>query len=131
MSFSLFHISDSTLLIKDSLSNSFSNSSYFDEGAVKSYFNYLLRCMTYSKDTEFSVKRSLRSVSYKKTKFTQRYLECGPLSALNLIMSLSHTSEFLCSYTLREYDMSLTNFKHVIQAIFDDGIIPANKIVFK
>ena len=122
-------IQKSTLQIVDSLSSSFADSQYFDESSVKLYFNYILRIMTYSKDSEFSAKRTLRKVVYKKTKFTQIYLECGVISSLNLIFSLSHTIEFLTTYTIREYDLSLSNFKQLVQVVLSDGVIPQNKIV--
>ena len=62
-------IETSSLFVLDSLNDSFSNSAFFSEPACKSFFNYIVRCVTFQKDQGFSARRGLKSLAYKKKSF--------------------------------------------------------------
>ena len=122
-------IETSSLFVLDSLNDSFSNSAFFSEPVCKSFFNHIVRCVTYQKDKDFSARRGLKSLAYKKNHFTQQALECGPLSCANLLMSLNNTPEFLTSYTIKNYNTSLSNLKRIFQHLLNEGTVPNNKII--
>ena len=113
----------------DSLSDSLSNSLYFCESTLRTLFSFVLRAKNYSSETELSKTRGfLPQVTSKRTVKKQTHLECGSVSAFNLIMSLRYNYDFLKAYTFDNYQESVSNIKPLLCHILYNHIVPFEAI---
>ena len=113
----------------DSLSDSFSNNLYFDESCLRSFFSFVLRAKNFNTETKISSSRGfLPQVSVKRTSQRQCSLECGVISAFNLILSFKFTYDILTHYKLPNYRSSAENIKNLLCHIVYSGTIPFEAI---
>ena len=113
----------------DSQDDSLSSSRYFCESTMRTLFSYVLRAMSYDPDTQLSTMRGfLPQVSLKRTAKQQISLECGVISAFNLILSLRYKFDFLNVYTFENYQRSVSNIKPLLLNIIFHGSVSFESI---
>ena len=85
--------------------------------------------MTYMDKTNLSKVRAFRpALTLSRNNTTQKSLECGIISSLNLILSLNHSHDYLKTYTFTDYKTCAKNIKPLLCHILCDGNIPQDVI---
>ena len=124
-----FDLSTKKVKIIDSLFSSFSSSRYFCENTIRTFFSYLLRVLSFSSETKLSKLRGFKpSVSLTRNSTPQISLECGSISALNLILSLNNSHDYLKKYTFTDYSKCVKNIKPLLCHILYSQTIPFDSI---
>ena len=95
-----------------------------DERSLKNFFSRLLNVLT---EQNF---RSLRRFSYSATSFTQKHQECGTLALMILLISNFFDIYYLKSFTIKNYDLTITRFKQVLIKILLDGTFDYKDLSF-
>ena len=115
-----FSVTTGELLIVDSLSNSFESSPYFESDTTKKFFKKMFSVFGGSE-------RKFKPIKYLTNSFSQKRLECGYISLMNLILSLKYEGD-LTEFRFSSYSKNIMNFKCFLCQLLITKNIPFNLV---